>query len=87
MSLRLLKKLQMYETDAYQYAYGDVWLESVGEGFKFYIRDCVMNNEKPSFQGFEKYLDEKKQMSNEEVKEFNKIYVWDEKLLEYRRKC
>lgn len=57
MSQRLLEKLERYEQDAYNGGYGEDWLIDVGEGFKFYIRDCTDKNEKATIKGFEKYID------------------------------
>jgi hypothetical protein len=58
MSKRLLDKLEKYEQEAYDCAFGNDWLENVGEGFKFYIKYCVNNNVKPSIKGFERYIDD-----------------------------
>lgn len=57
MSKKLLDKLEKYEQQAYNGGYGQDWLEQIGEGFKFYIRDCVNENKKPTIKGFEKYID------------------------------
>lgn len=54
---RLLKKLETYEKNAYAGGFGADWLESVGEGFKFYIQRCVASGEIPSIAGFEGYID------------------------------
>ena len=59
MSKALLNKLERYEQIAYDGGYGDEWIETVGEGFKFYIRDCVKKNERATIKGFEKYLDKR----------------------------
>jgi hypothetical protein len=59
MSKRLLEKLEKYEQDAYDGEFGDAWLADVGEGFKFYIQDCVTKGKRPTIKGFEKYLDKK----------------------------
>jgi len=72
MSKRLLDKLETYEQIAYDGGYGDEWLETVGEGFKFYVRDCVGNNKKVTISGFEKYLDTQIRKSNNE---FNEDYA------------
>lgn len=56
MSQKILDKLEEYEQLAYDGGYGDEWLESVGEGFKFYIKDCITENVRPSINGFVKYL-------------------------------
>ena len=57
MSKKLLDKLEGYEQQAYDGGYGSDWLESIGEGFKFYIQACVDKNIKPTVKGFEKYID------------------------------
>ena len=57
MSKKLLDKLEKYEQKAYDGGYGSDWLENIGEGFKFYIKDCVNKNLRPTIKGFEKYID------------------------------
>ena len=57
MSKRLLEKLEKYEQAAYDGGYGEDWLVDIGEGFKFYVRDCVDKNEKVTIKGFEKHID------------------------------
>lgn len=69
MSKKLLEKLEKYEQLAYDGGFGADWLEDVGEGFKFYIRDCVGSGVKATISGFAKYLDEKAK----EVNGLNKI--------------
>ena len=64
MSKKLLQKLEIYERMAYSGAYGDEWLEAVGEGFKFYVRDCVENNKRVTIKGFERYLDKEARRDN-----------------------
>lgn len=59
MSQKYLDKLEEYEQLAYDGSFGDEWLETVGEGFKFYMRDCVDEGAKPTISGFMKYLNEK----------------------------
>lgn len=66
MSKELLKKLERYEQDAYNGGYGGDWLESVGEGFRFYVEDCVKNNRRVTIKGFERYLDAMHKSSNRE---------------------
>jgi hypothetical protein len=55
----LLQKLEEYEQLAYDGHLGTDWLIEIGEGFKFYIKDCVNKNEKVTISGFEKYIDGK----------------------------
>jgi hypothetical protein len=57
MSKRLLEKLERYEQEAYDGHFGEDWLCDVGEGFKFYIKDCVIQNKRATIKGFENYLD------------------------------
>lgn len=57
MSEKLLEKLESYEQEAYNGGYGTDWLENVGEGFKFYIQECIDKNIRPTIKGFEKYID------------------------------
>ena len=57
MSKKLLDKLERYEQQAYNGGYGSDWLEEIGEGFKFYIKDCVDKNVKATIKEFEKYID------------------------------
>lgn len=57
MSKALLDKLERYEADAYDGGFGQDWLEDVGEGFKFYIKDCVYTGRRATIAGFERYLD------------------------------
>ena len=74
MSKRLLDKLEIYEQIAYNGGYGDEWLETVGEGFKFYVRDCAASNIKVTIKGFEKYLDQKAREGNNKFdEEYNKL--------------
>jgi len=58
MSKKLLEKLEKYENEAYKSASGVDWLEIIGEGFKFYIKECVNDNKIATIKGFEKYIDE-----------------------------
>lgn len=58
MSKQLLEKLERYEQIAYDGGWGDEWIEEIGEGFKFHIRNCCDANVKPTIKGFEKYLDD-----------------------------
>lgn len=60
----LLEKLETYEQIAYNGGYGDEWIESIGEGFKFYIQNCVNDNIRPTIKGFENYLDDQIRKSN-----------------------
>lgn len=64
MSQRLLEKLERYEQDAYDGAFGCDWLESVGEGFKIYVEKCVRENKRATIKGFEKYLDDMHKEAN-----------------------
>lgn len=57
MSKHLLTKLERYEEEAYEGGYGSDWLEQVGEGFKFYIQECVTSGRRATITGFERYLD------------------------------
>lgn len=57
MSKQLLNKLERYEQDAYEGHFGSDWLEQVGEGFKFYIQECVNSGSRATIAGFERYLD------------------------------
>jgi len=57
LSKRLLDKLEKYEQEAYEGGYGSDWLTDIGEGFKFYVEQCVQNNESVTIKGFEKYID------------------------------
>lgn len=58
MSKKLLKKLEKYEQEAYNNGCGSDWLEKIGEGFKFYIQNCVEKDIRPTIKGFEKYIDD-----------------------------
>lgn len=53
---KLLEKLERYEQEHYAGQCGQDWLESIGEGFKFYIEDCIEMNIKPTLEGFEKSI-------------------------------
>lgn len=64
MSKKLLEKLERYEQDAYDGKFGCDWLESVGEGFKFYVQKCVHENKCPTIKGFEQYLDDMHKKAN-----------------------
>lgn len=57
MSKKLLEKLEKYEQEAYDNGFGSDWLEQIGEGFKFYIQNCVEKDIRPTIKGFEKYID------------------------------
>jgi hypothetical protein len=57
MSKQLLEKLERYEQEAYDGGYGSTYLEAIGEGFKFYIQQCVETKIRPTIKGFEKYID------------------------------
>lgn len=57
MSKQLLEKLERYEESAYEGGFGADWLEQVGEGFKFYIAECVNSGSRATIAGFERYLD------------------------------
>jgi hypothetical protein len=57
MSKKLLEKLEKYEQEAYDGCIGSDWLANIGEGFKFYIKECINKNIKPSINGFEKFID------------------------------
>lgn len=54
---RLLRKLEKYEQEAYDGAFGDEWLSDLGEGIKFYVENCVEQNKKMSINGLEKHID------------------------------
>lgn len=54
---KLLKKLESYEQDAYDGDFGADWMESVGEGFKFYVRDCISKGCRVTIAGWVDYLD------------------------------
>ncbi|MGU3472422.1 hypothetical protein ACLBWT_14905 [Paenibacillus sp. D51F] len=54
---KLLDKLESYEQEAYDAAMGTDWLEAIGEGFKFYVRQCVEQGESVTMAGFVKYVD------------------------------
>lgn len=54
---KLLQKLERYEQAAYDGGYGSDWLESVGEGFKFYVQQCRDTGRPVTIAGWEKYLD------------------------------
>lgn len=55
---KLLRKLEGYEQEAYDAAMGCDWLEAIGEGFKFYVRQCADEGMPVTMSGFEKYVDE-----------------------------
>jgi len=57
MSKRLLDKLEKYEQEAYNAGCGADWLTDIGEGFKFYVEQCIQNNQATTIRGFEKYID------------------------------
>lgn len=57
-SQKLLEKLEAYEQEAYDAAMGTDWLEAVGEGFKFYVQQCVNQGKRVTISGFENYLDD-----------------------------
>lgn len=57
MSKALLEKLERYEEEAYDGGFGQDWMESIGEGFKFYLADCQKNKKRATIAGFERYID------------------------------
>ena len=54
---KLLIKLESYEQEAYNAAMGTDWLEAIGEGFKFYVKQCVEQGTAVTMAGFERYVD------------------------------
>ena len=57
MSQALLNKLEKYEQTAYSGGFGEDWLIDVGEGFKFYIQECVDKNKRATIKGFAEKLE------------------------------
>jgi hypothetical protein len=53
------RKLEEWETVAYTQAWGNEWIETIGEGFKFYARDCAALKSRMSISGFMKWLNPK----------------------------
>jgi len=55
---KLLEKLERYEQQAYDGGFGSDWLEEIGEGFRFYVADCIDNKRRMSISGFAAWIDE-----------------------------
>lgn len=55
---KLLEKLEAYEQIAYDGGFGEDWLVEIGEGFKFYVRDCIEQGKSVTMVGFIKKIDE-----------------------------
>lgn len=56
---RLFDKLEAYELKAYDAGIGQDWLAEIGEGFKFYVQDCIKKGLPVMIAGFERFIDEK----------------------------
>jgi hypothetical protein len=69
MSQKILDKLEEYEQLAYDDGYGEDWLIDVGEGFKFYVRDCIANHTRVSISGFIQYIDNLASNKNSDINE------------------
>lgn len=54
---KLLRKLESYEQKAYDGGFGSDWLSEIGEGFKFYVEDCVDNKKRLSISGFVEWIE------------------------------
>ncbi|MBY9081224.1 hypothetical protein KIH86_24050 [Paenibacillus sp. HN-1] len=54
----LLKKLETYEASAYEGACGENWLVGIGEGFKFFVQECIDQNKRITITGFVRKIDE-----------------------------
>lgn len=54
----ILAKLEAYEDSAYEGGIGVDWLAEIGEGFKYYVRECIENDVPVSMQGFYKKIDQ-----------------------------
>ncbi|MBV6717263.1 hypothetical protein [Paenibacillus chitinolyticus] len=54
---KLLEKLEAYEQSAYGGGYGADWLAEIGEGFKFYVRDCIEQGKSVTMSGFVNRID------------------------------
>ncbi|CAM3805108.1 hypothetical protein ABER99_21445 [Paenibacillus glucanolyticus] len=54
---KLLEKLEAYEQSAYDGGFGQDWLSDIGEGFKFYVQECIQQGKSVTIAGFVKYID------------------------------
>ncbi|KQN96999.1 hypothetical protein [Paenibacillus sp. Leaf72] len=49
---KFLEKLEEFEQQAYNEGIGMDWLADIGEGLKFYVRDCIKQGKSVSMDGF-----------------------------------
>lgn len=53
----MLYKLEHYEKIAYDCGMGTDWLETIGEGLKFYVEDCMDTNRNITMLGFMAWIE------------------------------
>lgn len=55
---QLLEKLEAYEQSAYDEGFGMDWTSDIGEGFKFYVKDCIAQGKTITIAGFVRRINE-----------------------------